>query len=111
MACWICTFGSACSSIFDENAAIMYFQNFTNGLAISSACLLASHGPWFSGWGVTPLHMQRTDPGVGFHRVRSATSVPGDPGGFQGSPLITPGGNADGPGRVARGRQRVRSVL
>src|SRR5690606_16119052 len=44
MACWICTFGSACSSILLENAAIRYFQNFTNGLglAIVSACLLAS---------------------------------------------------------------------
>ena len=42
MACWICTFGSACSSIFDENDAIRYFQNFTNGLAISYACLLGA---------------------------------------------------------------------
>src|SRR3712207_3437506 len=42
MACWICTFGSACSSILDENAAMRYFQNFTNGLAISYACLLGA---------------------------------------------------------------------
>src|SRR5687767_3544298 len=34
MACWICTFGSAYSSTLDENSAIMYFQAFTNGLAI-----------------------------------------------------------------------------
>src|SRR3954471_10065663 len=36
MACWIWTFGSACSSIFDENAARKYRQALTKGLAICS---------------------------------------------------------------------------
>ncbi|SLI00548.1 Uncharacterised protein [Mycobacteroides abscessus subsp. abscessus] len=34
IACWICTFGSACSSILESKRAIRYFQALTNGLAI-----------------------------------------------------------------------------
>src|SRR5215218_4530485 len=45
MACWICTFGSAYSSTFDENNAIMYFQAFVNGLAMTSAYLRVRHRP------------------------------------------------------------------
>src|SRR3954447_19735138 len=36
MACWIWTFGSAFSSIFEENAARKYRQALTKGLAICS---------------------------------------------------------------------------
>src|SRR5436190_14842172 len=34
MACWICTFGSACSSILEPKRAMRYFQPLTNGFAI-----------------------------------------------------------------------------
>src|ERR1700724_2575624 len=37
MACWICTFGSACSSIFELNSAMTYFHALTNGLAMGLA--------------------------------------------------------------------------
>src|SRR4051794_34667449 len=36
MACWICTFGSAYSSIFELNSAAMYFHALTNGLAMGT---------------------------------------------------------------------------
>src|SRR5271165_3584376 len=37
MACWICTLGSACSSIFELNSAMTYFHALTNGLAMDLA--------------------------------------------------------------------------
>src|SRR5919206_5262838 len=49
MACWICTLGSAYSSIFDENAAMRYFQAFVNGLAISWGAFLRDQ------WGPAPF--------------------------------------------------------
>ena len=36
MACWICTFGSAYSSTFEENSAIKYFHALVNGFAMTS---------------------------------------------------------------------------
>src|SRR4051794_40970315 len=36
MACWICTLGSAYSSILAPKSAIRYFQLLTNGFAISA---------------------------------------------------------------------------
>ena len=39
IACWICTFGSAYSSIFAPNSAIRYFQPLTNGFAMLSCPL------------------------------------------------------------------------
>src|SRR5258705_7573989 len=48
MACWICTLGSACSSILALNSAIRYFHALTNGLAIGQLhlrCCVRRVGP------------------------------------------------------------------
>src|SRR3954471_17891104 len=78
MACWICTFGSAYSSTFDENSAIRYFQALLNGFAmVNSSRLLARYG--------TPAHR------------RGETIVAGDPTSFH-LPAVTEGEIQDAPG-------------
>src|SRR5690606_32119896 len=93
MACWICTLGSACSSTFDENDAIRYFQNFENGLAISSACLLLL----LSCVGHTAAGRAR------FYRVRSACQLPPKRVHLRVFPDLSPRSNQVPLGRRHRG--------
>src|SRR6188472_2909484 len=75
MACWICTLGSAYSSTFDENSAIMYFQAFVNGLAMTSAYLRVRHRPP-PGRAAGALAGPIVAPdGTGFHRPATISGI------------------------------------
>ena len=99
MACWICTFGSAYSSTFEENSAIKYFQALVNGFAMTSVLshpLAADGGRWSS---------IVAGAGRGFHlRSVSSGGIPASPG---SRPRPVPGLARPA---LAPGRRRSRSL-